>query len=144
MAMEDKIYVVGVGMTKFEKPDTRDWDFPDMAEESATKALADAGIPYDACSRPPSVTSTASRRPVSEPSTNSGSREFPCSTSTTTARPDRVRSSPPARQLVRGGVADCVLALGFEKMSKGSIPITVDGRAAPMERHFAAMGEFHR
>lgn len=24
-----------------------------------------------------------------------------------------------ARQFVRGGVADCVLALGFEKMSKG-------------------------
>lgn len=35
-------------MTKFEKPGGRDWDYPDMAKEAATKALADAGIPYSA------------------------------------------------------------------------------------------------
>lgn len=39
---------VGVGMTKFEKPGSKDWDYPDMGKEAATKALADAGIPYAA------------------------------------------------------------------------------------------------
>ena len=34
------VYVVGVGMTKFEKPGSRDWDYPDMAKEAGTKALA--------------------------------------------------------------------------------------------------------
>ncbi len=45
--MSRKVYVVGVGMTKFEKPGSREWDYPDMAEEAGTKALADAGISYD-------------------------------------------------------------------------------------------------
>jgi acetyl-CoA acetyltransferase len=41
-----RVFVVGVGMTKFEKPGVRDWDYPDMAKEAATKALLDAGIKY--------------------------------------------------------------------------------------------------
>ncbi|MUM36103.1 lipid-transfer protein, partial [Mycobacterium sp. CBMA361] len=39
---------VGVGMTKFEKPGSREgWDYPQMANEAGNKALADAGISYD-------------------------------------------------------------------------------------------------
>ena len=51
--MAQRVFVVGVGMTKFEKPGRRlnddgsAWDYPDMARESGTKALADAGISYD-------------------------------------------------------------------------------------------------
>src|SRR3990172_5645604 len=44
--MARKVYVIGVGMTKFEKPGSREWDSPDMAKEAGTKALEDAGIPY--------------------------------------------------------------------------------------------------
>ena len=45
--MTEKVYVVGVGMTKFEKPGRREnWDYPDMARESGTNALADAGIDF--------------------------------------------------------------------------------------------------
>jgi acetyl-CoA acyltransferase len=45
--MPNKVFVVGVGMTKFEKPGRREgWDYPDMARESGTKALEDAGIDY--------------------------------------------------------------------------------------------------
>ena len=46
--MSRKVYVIGVGMTKFEKPCSKDWDYPDMAREAGTRALEDAGIPYDA------------------------------------------------------------------------------------------------
>ena len=36
-------------MTKFEKPGRREgWDYPQMARESGTNALADAGIDYHA------------------------------------------------------------------------------------------------
>jgi sterol carrier protein 2 len=45
--MGRKVYVVGVGMTKFEKPGSKEWDYPDMAKEAGSKALADAGIPYE-------------------------------------------------------------------------------------------------
>ena len=42
-----KVYVVGVGMTKFEKPGKReDFDYPDMAQEAVTNALKDAGVEY--------------------------------------------------------------------------------------------------
>ena len=44
--MSSKVYVIGVGMTKFEKPGARAWDYPDMAKEAGTNALQDAGIPY--------------------------------------------------------------------------------------------------
>src|SRR5215471_13147979 len=46
--MGRKVYVIGVGMTKFEKPGSKAWDYPDMAKEAGEKALADAGVPYTA------------------------------------------------------------------------------------------------
>ena len=47
IAMPNRVFVVGVGMTKFEKPGRREgWDYPQMANESGNKALADAGIDY--------------------------------------------------------------------------------------------------
>ncbi|RBL87028.1 Nonspecific lipid-transfer protein, partial [Streptomyces cavourensis] len=42
-----KAYIVGVGMTKFEKPETREWSYGDMVREAGTAALADAGVRYD-------------------------------------------------------------------------------------------------
>ena len=45
--MPNKVFVVGVGMTKFEKPFSKEWDYPDMAKEAGEMALADAGIAYD-------------------------------------------------------------------------------------------------
>jgi hypothetical protein len=41
-----RVFVVGVGMTKFEKPGSRDWDYPDMVKEAGEAALADARINY--------------------------------------------------------------------------------------------------
>jgi acetyl-CoA acetyltransferase len=46
--MSNRVFVVGVGMTKFEKPGSRDWDYPDMAKIAIGKALADASLPYEA------------------------------------------------------------------------------------------------
>lgn len=43
---KEQVFVVGVGMTKFEKPFTKKWDYPDMAREAGTAALNDAGISY--------------------------------------------------------------------------------------------------
>ena len=43
-----KVFVIGVGMTRFEKPGVRDWDYPDMAKEAGQKALRDAGVPFRA------------------------------------------------------------------------------------------------
>ena len=29
-----RVFVVGVGLTKFEKPETKQWDYPDMGKEA--------------------------------------------------------------------------------------------------------------
>jgi acetyl-CoA acetyltransferase len=39
-----------------------------------------------------------------------------------------------ANQLVAGGMADCVLALGFEKMQRGSLSSTYDDRTNPLDK----------
>jgi acetyl-CoA acyltransferase len=44
--MPNRTFVIGVGMTRFEKPGSREWDYPDMAGEAGSTALAGAGIPY--------------------------------------------------------------------------------------------------
>ncbi len=46
--MGRSVYVIGVGMTKFEKPGRREnWNYPQMAKEAGTRALEDAGIAYE-------------------------------------------------------------------------------------------------
>src|SRR6266496_1591812 len=131
MGMVSRAYVVGVGMTKFEKPGSRDWDYPQMAKESGTKALEDAGVGYDAieqaCVGYVYGDSCAGERAVYElgvtgiPVYNVNNN---CSTGSTALFM--------ASQLVRGGLADCVLALGFEKMKKGSLGATFSDRTNPM------------
>jgi sterol carrier protein 2 len=125
---------VGVGMTKFEKPGARDWDYPDMAREAGTRALQDAGIPYaeveQACVGYCYGDSTCGERAVYTlgltgiPIYNVNNN---CATGSTVLFM--------AKQFVEGGLADCVLALGFEKMEKGSLGIKFTDRTNPMDRH---------
>jgi len=138
----NKTYVIGAGMTKFEKPQTRDWDYPDMAREAGSAALADAGIAYDdveqACVGYCYGESTSGQRALYElgltgiPITNVNNN---CSTGSTALFM--------ARQLVRGGNADCALALGFEKMERGSLGAHFVDREQPTLRHFQALGELY-
>ena len=46
-----------------------------------------------------------------------------------------------AAQTIRGGLADCVIALGFEKMQPGALQGGADDRESPLGRHIAAMAE---
>ena len=136
--MAPKVYVVGVGMTKFEKPGSRAWDYPDMAKESGTKALEDAGIPYEEVEQ--AVVgycygeSTSGQRSVyglgltGIPVYNVNNN---CATGSTALFL--------GKQLIAGGIADCVLALGFEKMEKGSLGVKYTDRVNPMDRHVNTM-----
>jgi len=138
--MGRKVYVVGVGMTKFEKPGSKDWDYPDMAQEAGSKALADAGIAYDrieqACVGYCYGDSTCGERAVYTlgltgiPVYNVNNN---CSTGSTALFM--------AKQFIEGGLIDCALALGFEKMEKGSLGIKYTDRTNPMDKHAQAMIE---
>jgi acetyl-CoA acyltransferase len=136
--MGQKAYVVGVGMTKFEKPGQRQWDYPDMAYEAGTRALADANITYSSIEQ--AVIgyvygdSTAGQRAIyglgltGVPVVNVNNN---CATGSSALFL--------ARQLVQGGMADCVLTLGFEKMQRGSLKMHWEDRVNPMSQHLAAM-----
>jgi acetyl-CoA acyltransferase len=139
--MAQRVFVVGVGMTKFEKPGRRaDWDYPAMARESGTKALEDAAIAYDDVEQAfvgyVYGESTAGQRAVYElgmtgiPVVNVNNN---CSTGSTALYL--------AVQAIRGGLADCALALGFEKMQPGSLSSSYDDREQPMMRHLLALAE---
>lgn len=146
--MTTKAYIAGVGMTRFEKPETRDWQYWDMAQEAGTKALDDAGIRYEQVEQVPVgycfQPSTAGQRAVYElgltgvPVYNVNNN---CATGATALMM--------ARQFVEGGHADCVLALGFEKMTRGSLGGGgADGGAAdfatsPVARHYGIMAAAH-
>ena len=136
--MSSKVYVIGVGMTKFEKPGSRAWDYPDMAKEAGTNALEDAGIPYDQVDQ--AVVgyvygeSTSGQRAVYQlgltgiPVYNVNNN---CSTGSTALFL--------GRQLIAGGISECVLALGFEKMEKGSLGVKYTDRVNPMDKHVDTM-----
>lgn len=136
-----RVFVIGVGMTRFEKPGRREgWDYPDMARESGTNALADAGVDYTEIQQGfvgyCSGDSTSGQRALYElgmtgiPIVNVNNN---CSTGSTALYL--------AAQSIRGGLADCVLALGFEKMQPGSLASSVDDRESPMKRHILALNE---
>ncbi|MBM4335812.1 MAG: lipid-transfer protein [Deltaproteobacteria bacterium] len=138
--MGRKVFVVGVGMTKFEKPGSKAWDYPDMGREAGQKALADAGIPFDAVEQAAVGycygDSTAGERAFYElglsgiPIYNVNNN---CSTGSTALFM--------AKQLVEGGLAECTMALGFEKMEKGSLGVKYTDRTTPMDKHFKLMVE---
>ncbi len=140
LGMGNRVFVAGVGMTKFEKPGSRDWDYPEMAREAGSKALADAGVEYAGVQQAyvgyVYGESTSGQRAVYElgltgiPVVNVNNN---CSTGSTALYL--------AAQAIRGGLVDCVLALGFEKMQKGSLASTYDDREQPLMKHIVALAE---
>ncbi|MGW0737306.1 lipid-transfer protein [Streptomyces sp. NPDC002851] len=149
-----RTYIVGVGMTRFEKPETRDWQYWDMAREAGTNALADAGISYDQVEQVPVgycfQASTAGQRAAYELGL-SGVPIYNVNNNCATAATALMM----ARQFVAGGLNDCVLALGFEKMARGALGGGADGgsargeaadgfgRTSPVARHYGIMAARH-
>lgn len=140
-----KAYIVGVGTTKFEKPETRDWQYWDMAREAGAGALADAGVAYEQVEQVPVgycfQASTAGQRAAYElgltgvPVYNVNNN---CATGATALML--------ARQFVEGGASDCVLALGFERMNRGALgggSGQGDFATSPVARHYGVMAARH-
>jgi acetyl-CoA acetyltransferase len=138
--MSERVFVIGVGMTKFEKPGSKEWDYPDMGREAGQKALADAGIEYSSVEEAFLAycygDSTTGQRALYElglsgiPAINVNNN---CSTGSSALYL--------ARKFIQGGLADCVLALGFEKMEKGSLGVKYTDRTMPLDKHFIDMNE---
>ncbi len=138
--MSQRTYVIGVGMTTFDKPGTKEGDYPDWVKEAGELALADADIAYglvdEAYAGYCYGDSTAGQRAVyglgltGIPVVNVNNN---CSTGSSALYL--------ARRAVKGGLADCALAVGFEKMQKGSLGATFTDRTNPMDKHVMALVE---
>ena len=135
--MAKRVNVLGVGMIKFAKPGESD-DYHVMASQAARAALADAGVDYKEVEQAYAGyvygDSTCGQRAVYEvglsgiPIFNVNNN---CSTGSTALML--------AAQAVAGGMAECVLALGFEKMEKGALGSKFGDRANPIEQHANVM-----
>ena len=122
-------YVLGVGVTKFQKPRPQ-VDYPELGFEAGVKALLDAHINYDDVEQAVACYayggSTCGQRVFYQ----FGMTQIPvynvnnaCSTGST--------GLAMARDLVGYGAADCVMVVGFEKMFPGSLRDFFPDRAVP-------------
>ncbi|MCL2779485.1 MAG: lipid-transfer protein [Polyangiaceae bacterium] len=135
--MSRRVNVIGVGMTKFQKPGASD-DYNVMAVNASKAALADAKIPYAEVEAAYCGyvygDSTCGQRSVYElgltgiPVYNVNNN---CATGSTALML--------AKQAIEGGIAECVLALGFEKMEKGALGSKFSDRTNPMEWQVGVM-----
>jgi acetyl-CoA acyltransferase len=138
--LSKRTFVIGVGMTKFEKPGAKEGDYPDWAKEAGEKALSDAGIPYDDIEQAYAGycygDSTYGQRalyglgltgiPIINVNNN-------CSTGSSALFM--------ARQAVKGGLVDCAMAIGFEKMERGSLGMKYTDRTNALDKHITRMVE---
>ncbi|GFR14904.1 non-specific lipid-transfer protein [Trichonephila clavata] len=128
------VYVIGVGMTKFLRPGTNKVDYPQLVKEAVVSALSDCKLSYDtiqqACVGYVYGDSTCGQRSLYEvgmtgiPIYNVNNN---CSTGSSALML--------AYQLVKGGISDCILAVGFEKMERGSLTSKFRDRVSPLDKH---------
>lgn len=122
-------YVLGVGLTKFIKPRGK-VDYTELGFEAGIKALLDAQINYDDVDQGVACycygDSTCGQRVFYQ----FGMTQIPiynvnnnCSTGSTGLHM--------ARNMVKHGMADCVMVVGFEKMFPGSLQTFYKDREDP-------------
>ncbi|WP_341703393.1 lipid-transfer protein [Ferrovibrio sp.] len=126
-----KVFVAGVGMIPFAKPGSSQ-SYDAMGAAAGALALKDAGLGYEAvqqayagyvygdstCGQKALYRLGMTGIPVVNVNNN-------CSTGSTALFL--------ARQAVRSGAADCVLALGFEQMKPGALGSVYADRPSPFE-----------
>lgn len=135
--MGRKVNVIGVGMVKFQKPGASD-GYEVMAGNAIREALKDAGVDFkevqqayagyvfgdSTCGQRAVYTVGTTGIPVINVNNN-------CSTGSTALFL--------ARQAIEGGLAECVLAVGFEQMQKGALAAAWNDRTNPLDQHVDVM-----
>ncbi|CUH52371.1 lipid-transfer protein [Shimia marina] len=134
--MGQEVIVAGVGMIKFAKPGASE-SYDQMGAAAVRAALKDAGLPYDAvqqayagyvygdstCGQKALYHVGMTGLPIINVNNN-------CSTGSTALFM--------ARQAIESGMADCVLAVGFEQMQPGALTSHWTDRPTPFDDFDAA------
>ena len=130
MTQSSRTYIIGVGLVRFLKPQSKN-DYVEMAHEAGIKALLDAHITYDnvqrgigsycygdsTCGQRVFYTFGMTGIPIYNVNNN-------CASGST--------AMVMAREFVQSDLADCVLAVGFEKMNAGSLGSNFTDRTNPL------------
>jgi sterol carrier protein 2 len=135
--MGRRVNVIGVGMVKFQKPGASE-EYHVMASKAARTALADAKVDYgdieEAYAGYVFGDSTCGQRAIYEvgltgiPVINVNNN---CATGSTALYL--------GRQAIEGGLAECVLVVGFEQMEKGALGSKFTDRTNPVDQHAGVM-----
>lgn len=137
--MSKRVNVLGVGMIKFAKPGASD-DYHVMAAKATREALKDAGIEFAAVEQAYAGyvygDSTCGQRAIYEVGVT-GIPVFNVNNNCSTGSSALML----AAQAVAGGMVDCVLALGFEKMEKGALGSKFSDRTNPLDQHAGVMSK---
>jgi acetyl-CoA acetyltransferase len=124
-------------MVKFQKPGASD-EYNVMAANAAREAIKDAGVAYDEIEQAHVGyvygDSTCGQRAVYDLGLT-GIPVFNVNNNCSTGSSALFL----ARQAIEGGLADCVLALGFEKMEKGALGSKFSDRTNPLDKHADVM-----
>ena len=137
--MSHEVFVSGVGMIPFVKPGTSG-TYQEMGEQAVRLALEDSGATFDqvqqvyagyvygdsTCGQAAVYRLGMSGIPVINVNNN-------CSTGSTALFL--------ARQAIEGGMAECVLALGFEQMNPGALGAVFEDRPNPLEKFIESADE---
>ena len=137
--MSHEVFVSGVGMIPFVKPGTSG-TYQEMGEQAVRLALEDSGATYDqvqqvyagyvygdsTCGQAAVYRLGMSGIPVINVNNN-------CSTGSTALFL--------ARQAIEGGLAECVLALGFEQMNPGALGAVFEDRPNPLDKFIESANE---
>lgn len=133
-----EVVVAGVGMIPFAKPGASD-PYDVMGERAARAALTDAGIDYSRIQQAyvgyvygDSTSGQAALYGLGTSGVPIVNVNNNCSTGSSALWL--------ARQAVESGLADCVLALGFEQMRRGALGAVFDDRPDALRRTNEAMG----
>jgi acetyl-CoA acetyltransferase len=137
--MTRRINVIGVGMVPFAKPGKSE-EYNVMAAKAGRTALEDAKVPFGEVEQAFAGyvfgDSTCGQRAVYEIGLT-GIPVFNVNNNCSTGSSALMLGA----QAIAGGVAECVLVVGFEQMQKGALGAKWDDRTNPMDKHANLMNE---
>lgn len=130
-----KVCILGVGMTKFQKPGAA--DYPQLALDAGQQALRDASVSYDKIEQAfvgyVFGDTTSGQRAVYQLGLT-GIPIFNVNNACSTGSSALLL----AYQAVGTGISECTLALGFEKMEK-ALGAKYEDRTNPLDKHAQVM-----
>jgi len=126
-----KVFVIGVGMTKFLKPGSHNFTYYDLGKQAVSRALLDCGVSYEQIESGfvgyVFQSSCAGQRVLYE----TGMTGIPivnvnnnCATGST--------AFYLAVNAIKSGSNECAIALGFDQMKKGPLPMDLSEPTHPV------------